>query len=54
MGQETQHLLKKREWGENEAAIFGPRMNQSVDSVKTKIYGFLIKGIITAARKQKN
>lgn len=37
MGQETQHLFKKREWGDQEAAIFGPKNKaQSVDSEKNK------------------
>lgn len=51
MGQYNEHMLKKRECKEKEAAIFGPKMNQSMDSEKTKLGGFLIKGITAATKK---
>lgn len=47
-------MLKKREWKEKEAAILGPKMNQSMDSLKKKkkLDGFLIKGITAGTKKK--
>lgn len=45
MGQYNGHMLKKK------ATIFGPKMNQSMDSQKIKLDGFLTKGITAATKK---